>query len=95
MADGPGITVKVSQKTHDFKFGSNRVWNENNSRGGLLHRDMTPKKSALKLRELLSERWHTDLTLETDADGYISFRGFYGTYEAQAGDRVLTLGLHK
>ena len=75
--------------------GSNRVWSENNSRGGLLHRDMTPKKSALKLRELLSERWHTEQTLVTDEEGCISFRGFYGTYEAQAGDQVLTFGLHK
>ena len=58
------------------------AWNENNCHGGLFHRDLTPKPAALMLKKLFGEVWHTDEEVLTDADGYASFRGFFGDYEA-------------
>ncbi len=69
--------------------------NENNVRGGLFHNDMTPKLAALELKRLFNEEWHTDLTLVTDEDGYINFRGFYGDYTATAGNKSADFGIHK
>ena len=57
--------------------------NENNCRGGLFHRDLTPKKAAERLYYLMNEKWHTDLTLTVDEKGEVRFRGFYGDYVAQ------------
>lgn len=72
-----------------------RIWNENQCRGGLFHHDMTPKKAADRLYELFNKRWHTDLELVTDADGYVSFRGFYGDYSAEVDGTVTEFGIHK
>ncbi len=58
------------------------VWNENRCRGGLFHGDMTPKKSAERLYEMFNKRWRTNETLVTDENGYVEFRGFYGSYTA-------------
>lgn len=93
----PGMSGIVYWNTVDKTawINPNAVWNENNCRGGLLHRDLTPKKSALMLKKLLWEDWRTELTLTTDEEGYISFRGFYGDYEAVMGDCVLSFGVHK
>ena len=55
-------------------------WNENNCRGGLWHHDLTPKRSALRLKKLIDEIWHTDEELVTDDGGFAEFRGFYGSY---------------
>lgn len=55
-------------------------WNENNCRGGLWHHDLTPKRSALRLKKLIDELWHTDEELVTDDGGFAEFRGFYGSY---------------
>ena len=60
-----------------------RNWNENKCRGGLFRKDMTPKASAQRLFELFNNRWHTELSLETDGGGYAEFRGFYGGYVAE------------
>lgn len=73
----------------------NRIWNENACRGGLFHHDLTPKKSALMLKKLFGEIWHTDLELTTDKDGYVEFRGFYGDYSVSADDSRKEFGLHK
>lgn len=93
----PGVDGIVYWNTVDNTAWINPKtnWNENNCRSGLLHRDLTPKKSALMLKKLLWEDWHTELTLTTDAQGYISFRGFYGDYEAQIADHTLRFGIHK
>ena len=69
--------------------------NENNCLGGLFHKDLTPKKSALMLRKLIKEDWHTALTLKTDDEGYIEFRGFYGDYILTCGDLTKNFGIHK
>ena len=72
-----------------------RVWNENQCRGGLFHNDMTPKKAADRLYEMFNKRWHTDLELVTDADGYVSFRGFFGDYQATLDGEITEFGIHK
>jgi hypothetical protein len=53
---------------------------ENYYHGGLLRFDLSPKPAYFKIKELLSERWHTEAELVTDENGYASFRGFYGDY---------------
>ncbi len=70
-------------------------WNENNCRGGLFHRDLTPKLAADRLYDLFHKKWHTDLTVSTDADGAIDFRGFYGDYDVEIDGATYTIGLHK
>lgn len=70
-------------------------WNENRCRGGLWHHDLTPKKSAERLHYLFNEKWHTDLKAETDQNGEIEFRGFYGEYEAEIDGKTYSFGLHK
>jgi endo-1,4-beta-xylanase len=62
-----------------WAFTDRRVWLEG---GGLLDRDYNPKPVYNRLRRLIREEWMTrDLHLVTDADGKITFRGFYGKYE--------------
>ncbi len=68
---------------------------ENHCRGGLFHKDMAPKLSALMQKDLFDKVWHTDEVLETDADGCITFRGFYGDYTAKYGDKEQTFAIHK
>ena len=68
---------------------------ENRCRGGLFHKDMTPKLAALRLKELFETRWHTELTLTTDENGYAEFRGFYGDYGLSVQGKETTFGLHK
>lgn len=70
-------------------------WLENNCRGGLFHHDLTPKKSALMLKKLFQEIWHTDLELTADKDGYIEFRGFFGEYIAQVEGKNFDIAVHK
>ncbi len=75
--------------TEDGSFNENRV------RGGLFHHDLTPKKSALMLKKLFSEVWHTDLELTTDDNGCVMFRGFFGDYTAEAKGTKGSFGIHK
>ena len=72
-----------------------KAWNENACKGGLFRHDLTPKKSAERLWELFNKRWHTDLELTTDENGYVEFRGFYGEYTAEIGDCSANFGIHK
>ena len=55
-------------------------WVENRVRGGLFRHDLTPKKSALTLKKLFDEEWHTEGEFVTDQNGIVDFRGFFGTY---------------
>jgi len=48
--------------------------------GGLLRKDLTPKKVYTVLKKLIHEEWSTDRTGKTDASGAFAFRGFHGTY---------------
>ncbi len=70
-------------------------WNENNCRGGLFRRDLTPKRSALALRKLIHEDWRTEEAAETDDDGRFTFSGFFGEYRLESAGGAVTFGLHK
>lgn len=73
---------------------SGSYWNENTCRGGLLHHDLTPKKSALRLQRLVNEVWHTKVALTTDENGYAEFRGFYGNYTVSGDNSTAEFGIH-
>ena len=76
-------------------YSSSETWNENRCRGGLFHKDMTPKKSAERLYYLFNKKWHTDLELTTDENGYVEFKGFYGDYDIEIDGKKEKFGLHK
>lgn len=92
----PAVENIVYWNTVDYaafvKPGSE--WNENNCRGGLFHRDLTPKKSAERLWWLFNKKWHTEVE-EALENGTVDFRGFYGEYEAEVNGKKYSFGLHK
>ncbi len=47
---------------------------------GWFNRDMTPKKVARVMDDLINREWRTRLAVRADAKGKISFRGFKGRY---------------
>jgi GH35 family endo-1,4-beta-xylanase len=61
----------------------NMALGENYYYGGLLRFDMTPKPAYYKIKELLQQRWHTEVEVVTDENGYADFRGFFGGYGAE------------
>ncbi len=93
----PAVETLVYWNTADgyaFKAeGGN--WDENLCRGGLFHHDLTPKKAAERLWHLFNEKWHTDLTLITDENGYVECRGFYGDYAVEIDGETYEWGIHK
>lgn len=90
----PAVNTAVYWNTADGHCFAPSVTNdENRCRGGLFHHDMTPKKSALMLKHLFEEEWHTDLTLTTDENGCLRFRGFYGQYKVAANGKQTDLAL--
>ncbi|MBQ7046039.1 MAG: endo-1,4-beta-xylanase [Clostridia bacterium] len=92
----PAIDTVVYWNTVDgYTYDSGNGWNENNCIGGLFHHDLTPKKSALMLKKLFNELWHTECELTTDENGCVSFRGFYGNYDALCDGKTAEFGLHK
>lgn len=88
-------TIVYWNQVDGYCYVGDANWNENNCRGGLFHHDLTPKKSALMLKKLITEEWHTDGALITDADGYIEFKGFFGEYEFRVADETVTASLVK
>lgn len=68
---------------------------ENNCRGGLYHRDLTPKKSALMLSNLINKEWHTEYSAETDRNGCVELKGFFGNYSIIIDGEEYEIGLHK
>jgi len=50
--------------------------------GGLLHKDLSPKRVYTRLKKLIHEEWSTRITARTDAAGNATVRGFHGTYTA-------------
>ena len=55
---------------------------ENVYYGGLMNFDLSKKKAFYTIEELFKKTWHTEATGRTDEKGSLSFRGFYGDYEA-------------
>lgn len=55
---------------------------------GLLRKDMSPKPLYDWLVEAFHHTWSTDVTVQSDENGTVSLRGFYGEYEVTATDRA-------
>ena len=91
----PKMETIVYWNSVDRTGYSRNGWNENNCRGGLFHRDLTPKKSAERLYYLLNEKWHTELDLTTDENGRVDFRGFDGSYEIEIDGEIKTFDVLK
>lgn len=93
----PSVNTAVYWNTIDgYAYDDpNGSWNENNCRGGLWHRDLTPKKSADMLYDLIHNVWHTEVELTTDENGVAEFRGFYGDYEVDIDGVKSSIGNHK
>ncbi|UCH36016.1 MAG: endo-1,4-beta-xylanase [Armatimonadota bacterium] len=51
---------------------------------GFVRKDMSAKPAYRRLLNLVKGEWWTDVTGETDANGEIGCRGFYGTYRVTA-----------
>lgn len=51
---------------------------------GFLRRDMSPKPVFHELKRLIKDQWWTALDRESDAEGYVRFRGFHGDYRIHA-----------
>jgi len=64
--------------------------------GGLLHKDLSPKKVYTTLKKLLHEEWSTNRAGKSDPAGKFAFRGFHGTYTATvtAGDKTTKTEFH-
>ena len=78
-----------------YDAGPHANWNENRCRGALFRRDLSPKPSAERLYELINETWHTELEATTDAEGYVTVRGFFGDYELEYEGGSIRFGIHK
>ena len=87
LVDGYAHLWRVDEETLRKSFGDMTV-GENYYHGGLFRHDFTPKPAFHKLKELLEKTWHTELTLQTDENGRIRFRGFYGDYALQPEDNT-------
>lgn len=61
----------------------------------LYHRDWTEKPNARALRTLLKKTWHSEARGESDTDGLVSARGFYGRYDITVTRADGTRSLHR
>lgn len=60
------------------------VKGENEAQGGLLDKDLKPKAAYRALDQLINEQWQTRAEAQTDAEGKVRFRGFFGKYQVKA-----------
>ena len=51
--------------------------------GGLLYKDLSPKKSFLTLKQLIKETWTTEISEKINISDSFEFRGFFGDYEGE------------
>lgn len=68
---------KIARTQGDMTIGENVYF------GGLLRFDMSPKPAYLKIKELISKVWHTEVEDTTNDEGRAYFRGFFGNYEIE------------
>jgi GH35 family endo-1,4-beta-xylanase len=62
--------------------------------GGLLRDDLSPKPAYDVIKSLIHDEWQTRLTLKTDDEGRIDFRGFKGQYRLTCDGKEATCGVH-
>lgn len=68
-----------------WNFADGTAYNtENASLGGILDSNMNPKPAYVALDRLINHEWRTNVTLKTDANGIVKFRGFHGGYSVKA-----------
>ncbi|MBP5465252.1 MAG: endo-1,4-beta-xylanase, partial [Treponema sp.] len=58
-----------------------------NAPSGVIHRDNSLKPAYNALHRLIKEEWHTSCEAVTDANGYVTVKGFKGCYELTAKDK--------
>ena len=75
VADPNPEKIKASQG--DMTLG------ENIYHGGLLRFDMTPKPAYYTIKNLIQNKWHTEIDVVTDNEGVARFKGFYGEYDME------------
>jgi endo-1,4-beta-xylanase len=59
-------------------FSDRNIWLPG---GGLVDEEYNPKPVYVMLDKLINQTWKTNTSLQTDKQGIISFRGFFGEYE--------------
>ena len=73
-----------------WDFSDKNAWL--NAPAGLLRKDMTPKPAYTRLMALIHKTWWTQLTGNTNSQGALTRRVFYGEYSITARDRQGRLG---
>jgi GH35 family endo-1,4-beta-xylanase len=75
------VTAAFSHEAMDaiilWGFWEGRHWKPT---AALLNQDFSPRITGDVWNNLLTERWHTDANLTTNAAGQATFRGFHGDY---------------
>ncbi len=75
-------------------FSDRNIWLPG---GGLIDEEYNPKPVYKMLDKLINETWKTNTSMQTDSQGNISFRGFFGGYEViltTSNGRKLVYNLH-
>lgn len=61
----------------------------------LWRKDWSPKPAAEVWKHWVTQTWHTDETLKTDAQGKVSLRGFFGRYDITIDGKTQSVQLDK
>jgi len=59
------------------------------------NQDWTPRARGKVLEEWIGQKWHTEVTLKTDASGHVSWRGFPGWYEVSTASQTMPISITK
>ena len=100
---GRQLQAEIAEDLYRFWFSRPEIhgvtwWNlcdgaawerEDEVKGALLDERMGEKPVYKALRRLIAQEWRTSLSVRTDADGRVVFRGFKGAYEADFGDGIV------
>lgn len=76
-----------------WKFSDEQAWL--NAPAGFVRKDNSTKPSYDVVKRLIKEQWSTNITLQTDEDGYVTFEGVLGEYELISGDKKASFMLDK
>jgi hypothetical protein len=67
--------IRLCRSTGDFR---RNIWLPG---GGLLDEEYRPKPVYFTLEKLINQTWKTYINAQTDKQGRVTFRGFFGEYE--------------
>ncbi len=68
---------KIKASQGDMTLGENYYY------GGLLRFDMTPKPAYYAIKNLIENKWHTEVEAVSNVNGKAMFKGFYGKYDVE------------